>query len=106
MIFRLSGGNAHDASEGRALLENWDEPVGNAPLAINRAYEGDETCRFAEEMEMTPVVPPKANRKAERNHDRETYKFRNEIERLFRRLKEYRRILTPFDKIDATFWAS
>ena len=106
VIFRLSGGNAHDASEGRALLESWDEPVGNAPLAMDRAYEGDKTCRFAEEIEMTPVVPPKANRKAERNHDRETYKFRNEIERLFRRLKEYRRIFTRFDKFDATFWAS
>ena len=52
---------------------------------------------------MTPVVPPKTNRKAEWEHDRETCKFRNEIERLFRRFKGYRRLFTRFDKLDATF---
>ncbi len=52
---------------------------------------------------MTPVVPPKANRKAERDCDRETCKLRNEIERLFRRFKGCRRIFTRFDKLDATF---
>ena len=25
----------------RALLESWDEPVANAPLAMDRAYEGE-----------------------------------------------------------------
>ena len=63
MIFRLSGGHARDAPEGRALLENWDKPVANAPLATDRAYEGDETRGLTETLEMTPVVPPKANRK-------------------------------------------
>ena len=52
---------------------------------------------------MTPVVPPKANRKAERDYNRETYKFRNEIERLFQRFKGCRRLFTRFDKLDATF---
>ncbi len=31
------------------------------------------------------------------------YKRRNEIERLFRRLKGYRRIFSRFDKLDALF---
>ena len=52
---------------------------------------------------MTPVVPPKANRKAKWNYDRETYKMRNEIERLFRRFKGCQRLFTRFDKLDATF---
>lgn len=43
MIFRLSGGQAHDAPEGRVLLESWDRPVANAPLAMDRAYESDKT---------------------------------------------------------------
>ena len=52
---------------------------------------------------MTPVVPPKANRKVKWDYDRETCKLRNDIERLFRRLKGYRRIFTRFDKLDVTF---
>ena len=46
---------------------------------------------------MTPVVPPNADRKAERNYDRAIYKLRNEVARLFRRLKGCRRICTRFD---------
>ena len=54
---------------------------------MDRARGGDETRRLVEEMGMTPVAPPKANRKAER----ETCKLRNEVERLFRRFKGCRR---------------
>ena len=46
MIFRLSGGQANDAPEGRALPENWAGPVAGVPLAMDRACEGDETRQF------------------------------------------------------------
>ena len=38
-------------------------------------------------------------------YDRVTYHHRNEVERLFRRLKGYRRVFTRFDKLDAMFIA-
>ena len=38
-----------------------------------------------------------------RLYDKELYKRRNEVERLFRRLKGYRRIATRYDKLDALF---
>ena len=103
MIFCLSGGQAHDAPEGRALLKSWDDSVANAPLAMDHACEGDETRRLVRDLGMTPVVPPKANRKVKWEYDRETHKFRNEIERLFRRFKGCRRLFTRFDKLDATY---
>ena len=102
MIFRLSDGQAHDAPEGRALLKRWADPVADAPPAMDRACEGDKTRRLVRDLGMTPVVPPKANRKAEWEYDRETYKLQNEIERLFRRFKGCRRLFTRFDKLDAT----
>ena len=103
MIFRLSGGQANDAPEGRALLKSWAGPVADAPLAMDRACEGEETRRLVRSLGMTPVVPPKANRKVKWEYDRETCKFRNEIERLFRRFKGCRRLFTRFDKLDATY---
>ena len=103
MIFRLSGGQANDAPEGRALPESWADPVADAPLAMDRACEGDATRRLVRDLGMTPVVPPKANRKVKWNYDRETYKLRNETERLFRRFKGCRRLFTRFDKLDATY---
>ena len=92
------------APEGRALSErgSWADPVADTPLAIDRACEGDETRQLVRDLGMTPVVPPKANRKVKWEYDRETYKRRNEIERLFRRFKGYRRLFTRFDKLDAT----
>ena len=69
---------------------------------MDRAYEGDKTRQLVRDIGMTPVVPPKANRKAEWNCDRETYKMQNEIERLFRRFKGCRHLFTRFDKLNAT----
>ena len=36
-------------------------------------------------------------------YDREMYKRRNEVERLFRRLKGFRRIFSRFEKLDVIF---
>jgi transposase len=53
----------------------------------------------------TPVVPPKKNRKHLWEYDKELYKRRDEVERMFRRLKTFRRIATRYDKLDLLFFA-
>jgi transposase len=73
------------------------------PLLMDRAYEGNETRQLVLELGMVPVVPPKSNRIDPWRYDRTLYKKRNEIERLFRRLKGYRRIFSRFEKLDAVF---
>lgn len=52
-----------------------------------------------------PVVPPKHNRRAPWQYDRAMDRRRNEIERLFRRLKGFRRIFSRFEKLDVMFVA-
>jgi transposase len=52
---------------------------------------------------MVPIVPPKSNRIELWEYDRALYKKRNEIERLFRRLKGFRRIFSRFEKLDVRF---
>jgi len=51
------------------------------------------------------VVPPKTNRLCPWEYDRGMYRRRNEIERLFRRLKGFRRVFSRFDKLDVMFAA-
>ena len=70
---------------------------------MDRAYEGDATRQLALALGFTPVVPPLATRVDPWEYDQETYKRRNEIERLFRRLKGFRRVFSRFDKLDALF---
>jgi transposase len=73
------------------------------PLLMDRAYEGDETRQLVLSLGMVPVVPPKSNRIDPWRYDRTLYKKRNEIERLFRRMKGYRRIFSRFEKLDLLF---
>ena len=72
-------------------------------VIMDRAYEGEETRQLVLDLGMAPVVPPKMNRISPWEYDREMYKKRNEVERLFRRLKGYRRIFSRFDKLDVVF---
>ena len=74
-------------------------------MIMDRAYEGDETRQLVLELGFTPVVPPKQNRANPWQYDRVMYRRRNEIERLFRRLKGFRRIFSRFDKLDVMFTA-
>jgi transposase len=102
----LSPGEAHDAPVGRQLLlELGPLPVA-VPLVMDRAYESDETRQLALEMNMIPVVPPKSNRREPWEYDRELYKKRNQIERLFLRLKGFRRIFSRFENSMLCFWLS
>ena len=75
------------------------------PLGMDRAYEGDETRQLALQLGLLPVVPPKANRLDPWEYDRALYKKRNEVERLFRRLKGFRRLFSRFEKLDVVFLA-
>ena len=105
VVFALSAGNCGGAPEGRALLRQLgpvDHPV---YLLMDRAYEGDETRALAQELGYIPVVPPKSNRRDSWDFDKQLYKQRNQVERLFRRLKRFRRIFTRYDKLDVIFLA-
>ncbi len=91
--FSLSGGEASDAPEGRKSLSK--VPISSAAhLAIDRACKDDETRKRAKNTGIEPVVPPTTLRNI-RNAMRS--------KRLFRRLKECRRISTRYDKLDVVF---
>lgn len=72
---------------------------------MDRAYEGDETRQLVLDLGWEPVVPPNPNRIHPWNYNRALYRKRNEVERLFRRLKGFRRIFSRFDKLDIMFMA-
>jgi transposase len=103
ITFALSPGQAHDAPEGRRLLSTMGKPNWPMRLLMDRAYEGEETRQLALDLGFIPVVPPKSNRVEPWEYDRVMYRRRNEIERLFRRLKGFRRIFSRFEKLDVMF---
>ena len=52
------------------------------------------------------VVPPKRNRTAPWDYDREAYKGRNMVERVFNRMKHHRKAAARYDRLDETFLAN
>ena len=103
VTFALSPGQAHDAEQGRKLVATLGKPSWPIHLLMDRAYEGNETRQLALDLGFEPVVPPKSNRVEPWQYNREMYKRRNEIDRLFRRLKGFRRIFSRYEKLDVMF---
>lgn len=50
-----------------------------------------------------PFIPPNPTRKHPHNYDRAIYRCRNLVERMFCRLKDFRRIATRYDKPTDTY---
>ena len=72
---------------------------------MDRAYEGDNARQLALNFGLIPVVPPKSNRLEPWRYRKALYRRRNEIERLCRRLKGFRRIFSRFKNLDLVFIA-
>ena len=107
VAFSLTPGNAGDGPEGRELMEKIKNiaHVQFCDILMDKAYEGDATREKAFECNFNPVVPPKSNRVDPWQYDKDTYKQRNQVERLFRRIKRFRRIFTRYDKTDIMYTA-
>jgi transposase len=105
VTFSLSPGQHGDGPCGRELMRTIPAWVLSVPLIMDRAYEGDETRQLALDLNFPPVVPPKSGRVHPWSCDEILYRRRNEIERLFRRIKGFRRIFSRFEKLDVMFTA-
>ena len=89
--------------EGRQLLGGLGPLPAPLYLIMDRAYEDNATRQLAREFGWIPVVPPKSNRLEPWPYDKVLYRRRNQVERLFRRLKGFRRLFSRFDKLDMMF---
>ncbi|MGZ2403071.1 putative transposase [Rhizobium ruizarguesonis] len=76
----------------------------NADAAIaDKGYDADHLVDKITGAGTQVVIPPKCNRKILRSYDVDLYKERNKIERIFNKLKQFRRVATRYDKLLANF---
>ena len=90
--FMLSSGEKGDSPQGRLLISTLGSTSREVYLLMDRAYEDNATRALTLKLGYLPVVPPRYNRKKPWQHDKERYKLRNQVERLFRRIERFRRI--------------
>lgn len=76
-------------------------------VLADKGFDADERVLIPlQNASKTAVIPPKANRKLQRNYDRELYKARHLIENFFAKLKLFRAIATRYDKTARNFLAA
>lgn len=102
----LTAGQRGAGRPGRELLRALGAaPTPGCALLMDCAYQSDATRALALALGYVPVVPPNPQRLCPWEYDRVLYRRRNEVERLLRRLKGFRRVFTRFDKLDVFFLA-
>ena len=103
LAFLLTGGQAADCKAGALLLERL--PACRIVLA-DKGYDSDAIRRQIEAAGAAPNIPPKINRRWKPCFSPVLYRGRNAIERMFGRLKDFRRIATRYDRLATNYLAA
>ncbi|HJW79212.1 MAG TPA: IS5 family transposase [Beijerinckiaceae bacterium] len=100
--FVLLPGQRHDTVGVRPLIAG----VAFGALLGDKAFDVDWLRADLDTRGAVAVIPPKANRKAPINLDRDMYRWRHLIENTFAKLKEFRAVATRYDKTDTSYAAT
>ena len=96
----VSAGNINDMTMAAALIEaagQFDR------LIADKGYDTNAIRALVESRGAQAVIPSTASRRAPIPYDRDAYRARNLVERLWCRLKDWRRIATRYDKLARNF---
>ena len=75
-------------------------------LHADKGYDSNSIRRSVEAKGTMPNIPPKANRRWKNCFSPVLSRDRNAIERMFCRLKDFRRVATRYDRNAANFLAA
>jgi transposase len=98
VAFALTPGNVADVVMAIPLLAAVAKPK---RLLADKAYDADSLRRW-----LKAAIPSTASRRAPYTLDRAAYKRRNVIERMFCKLKNWRRIATRYDRLARNYLSS
>ena len=98
----ITEGTSADCTKAQELIQGFSATY----LLADRGYDSDSIIDLAVQSGMTPVIPPKKNRKIQRKYDKHLYKARHLVENAFLKLKRWRGIATRFAKNTSSFLAA
>lgn len=98
----MTAGNASDAATAPTILAALG-PFRR--LIADRGYDSDAIRRLIAQRGAEAVIPPSSPRVRQIPYDRTAYRLRNLVERLWCRLKDWRRIATRYDKLARNYLA-
>ena len=97
--FLTGAGQENDMKQAGDLIAGFHPNY----VMADRAYDADSLMDAILDAGAEPVIPPRRPRRYQHYYDKDLYKERNQIERFFGKLKEFRRIATRYDKLLQNF---
>ena len=95
----LTPGQAADVKQAEELMKGVPAEV----VIGDKGYDSDQVVAAIQAKGAEAVIPPKKNRKVQREYDCDRYKDRNLVERFFGKVKQYRRVATRYEKTAQNF---
>jgi len=102
-VLLISPGNINDVTMASALI------AAAGPftrLIADKGYDSNAVRELVASRGAEAVIPSTASRRQPIPYDRQAYRARNLVERLWCRLKDWRRIATRYDKLARNYLAS
>ena len=99
--FILTAGQHSEINQAYALIEGFSAEY----VLADKGYDADAFIIAIETGEAIAVIPPRKNRTTQREYDKHLYRERNLVERVFQKLKHYRRIATRYERLATTYLA-
>ena len=98
----ITSGTTADCTQASRLIEGLEAEH----VLADKGYGSDEIVKQACTQGIQPHIPPKKNRKVQREYDKDLYKLRHLVENAFLHLKRWRGIATRYAKNTASFLAA
>jgi transposase len=102
-VLLLTPGNINDIAMAPSLIAAIAQPIRR--LIADKGYDANSLRSLLKASRTRAIIPSTASRKTPIRYDRRAYRQRNLIERMFCRLKDFRRVATRYDKLARNFLA-
>jgi transposase len=101
----LTAGHGHESPVFETVFAQVPAEQLLTHASRDKGYDSQGIREHLIEPDIVPVIPSKRNRREPLDYDKELYKLREEVERFFNNLKQFRRIVTRYEKLIQTFLA-
>ena len=97
----LTAGQVSEHTQAEALIGGFRADF----VLADKGYDSDAFVAVIKGNGATAVIPPRSNRKTPRDYDKDIYKESDLVERLFQKLKAYRRVATRYERLALNYMA-
>src|ERR1051325_4208766 len=97
--FILTAGQCHDSPQAEALIEGYSTQA----LIADKGYDSIDLIEAVTALGIRAVIPPRSNRKQQRDYDKHLYKERHLVECFINKIKQYRRVFSRFEKLSKNY---